>query len=168
MVAPYLVPQVMACVGVAGLPPVVGLLAILPALALYALFGTSRLLSFGTESTTGPITATVVGPLARRRSRALRLAAPRFTVRLVCLVARAVRLGLLARPATVALSATTQVFLMAVFDVQTEPVRRLVLNTEATVEVHIPDAVDDLQAYVLLDSVGTDRVVPTLPTAVAA
>jgi hypothetical protein len=34
--------------------------------------------------------------------------------------------------------------------------------------VHIPDAVDDLQAYVLLDSVGTDRVVPTLPTAVAA
>jgi MFS superfamily sulfate permease-like transporter len=157
-------------VGVAGLPPVVGLLAILPALALYALFGTSRLLSFGTESTTGRITATVVGPLARRRSRALRLAAPRFTVRLVCLVARAVRLGLLARPATVALSATTQVFLMAVFDVQTEPVRRLVLNTEATVEVHIPalDAVDDLQAYVLLDSVGTDRVVPTLPTAVAA
>lgn len=89
-------------------------------------------------------------------------------MRLVCLVARAVRLGLLARPATVALSATTEVFLMAVFDLQTEPVRRLVLNTEATVEVHIPDAVDDLQAYVLLDSVGTDRVVPTLPTAVAA
>jgi hypothetical protein len=36
--------------------------------------------------------------------------------------------------------------------------------------VHIPalDAVDDLKAYVLSDSVCTDRVFPTLPTAVAA
>jgi hypothetical protein len=59
---------------------------------------------------------------------------------------------------------------MAVVDEHTEPVRRFVLNTEATVEVHIPalDAVDDPQAYVLSYSVGTDRVVPTLPTAVAA
>lgn len=63
-VAAYLVPQVMAYAGVAGLSPVTGLWAILPALALYALFGSSRLLSVGPESTTALMTATVVAPLA--------------------------------------------------------------------------------------------------------
>ncbi|MFD5919627.1 SulP family inorganic anion transporter [Kitasatospora sp. NPDC058201] len=63
-VAAYLVPQVMAYAGVAGLPPVAGLWAILPALAVYALLGSSRLLSVGPESTTALMTATVVGPLA--------------------------------------------------------------------------------------------------------
>lgn len=97
-VAAYLVPQVMAYAGVAGLPPVAGLWAILPALALYALFGSSRLLSVGPESTTALMTATVVGPLAggnagRYASLAAALAA---TVGLLCLVARAVRLGFLA------------------------------------------------------------------------
>ncbi|MER6357661.1 sulfate permease [Streptomyces sp. NPDC001634] len=97
-VAAYLVPQVMAYAGVAGLPPVTGLWAILPALALYALFGSSRLLSVGPESTTALMTATVVGPLAagdpgRYAALAAALAA---TVGLLCLVARAVRLGFLA------------------------------------------------------------------------
>ncbi|WP_433448421.1 SulP family inorganic anion transporter [Streptomyces sp. CA-142005] len=97
-VAAYLVPQVMAYAGVAGLPPVAGLWAILPALALYALFGSSRLLSVGPESTTALMTATVVGPLAdgdagRYASLAAALA---VTVGLLCLVARAVRLGFLA------------------------------------------------------------------------
>jgi SulP family sulfate permease len=63
-VAAYLVPQVMAYAGVAGLPPVAGLWAILPALVLYAVLGSSRLLSVGPESTTALMTATVVGPLA--------------------------------------------------------------------------------------------------------
>ncbi|MFC6599636.1 SulP family inorganic anion transporter [Kitasatospora paranensis] len=63
-VAAYLVPQVMAYAGVAGLPPVAGLWAILPALGVYALLGSSRLLSVGPESTTALMTATVVGPLA--------------------------------------------------------------------------------------------------------
>lgn len=63
-VAAYLVPQVMAYAGVAGLPPVSGLWAILPALGLYALLGSSRLLSVGPESTTALMTATVVAPLA--------------------------------------------------------------------------------------------------------
>ncbi|MFF3582505.1 SulP family inorganic anion transporter [Streptomyces mirabilis] len=63
-VAAYLVPQVMAYAGLAGLPPVAGLWAILPALLLYALLGSSRLLSVGPESTTALMTATVVGPLA--------------------------------------------------------------------------------------------------------
>ncbi|MEU6350783.1 sulfate permease [Streptomyces sp. NPDC047072] len=97
-VAAYLVPQVMAYAGVAGLPPVAGLWAILPALALYALFGSSRLLSVGPESTTALMTATVVAPLAagdpdRYATLAATLA---VTVGLLCLVARAVRLGFLA------------------------------------------------------------------------
>lgn len=62
-VAAYLVPQVMAYAGVAGLPPVVGLWAVLPAMLLYALSGTSRLLSVGPESTTALMTAVAVGPL---------------------------------------------------------------------------------------------------------
>ncbi|MFJ9626800.1 SulP family inorganic anion transporter [Streptomyces sp. NPDC101175] len=103
-VAAYLVPQVMAYAGVAGLPPVAGLWAILPALALYAVLGSSRLLSVGPESTTALMTATVVGPLAagdpgRYATLAAALAA---TVGLLCLAAWAVRLGfvadLLSRP----------------------------------------------------------------------
>ncbi|WP_406164668.1 SulP family inorganic anion transporter [Streptomyces sp. NBC_00996] len=97
-VAAYLVPQVMAYAGVAGLPPVAGLWAILPALALYALFGSSRLLSVGPESTTALMTATVVGPLAAGDSGryASSAAALAVTVGLLCLAARAVRLGFLA------------------------------------------------------------------------
>jgi sulfate permease, SulP family len=63
-VAAYLVPQVMAYGEVAGLQPVVGLWAILPSLAIYALLGSSRQLSVGPESTTALMTATVVAPLA--------------------------------------------------------------------------------------------------------
>ncbi|MFI7498548.1 SulP family inorganic anion transporter [Streptomyces sp. NPDC049687] len=97
-VAAYLVPQVMAYAGVAGLPPVAGLWAILPALALYALFGSSRLLSVGPESTTALMTATVVAPLAAGDSGryASLAAALAVTVGLLCLIARAVRLGFLA------------------------------------------------------------------------
>ncbi|MFI2629160.1 SulP family inorganic anion transporter [Streptomyces collinus] len=97
-VAAYLVPQVMAYAGVAGLPPVAGLWAILPALVLYALLGSSRLLSVGPESTTALMTATVVGPLAagdpaRYATLAATLA---IAVGLLCVVAWATRLGFLA------------------------------------------------------------------------
>ncbi|MFJ9535898.1 SulP family inorganic anion transporter [Streptomyces sp. NPDC101225] len=103
-VAAYLVPQVMAYAGVAGLPPVAGLWAILPALALYAMLGSSPLLSVGPESTTALMTATVVGPLVggdpgRYATLAAALA---VTVGLLCLAARLLRLGfvadLLSRP----------------------------------------------------------------------
>ncbi|HSA53708.1 MAG TPA: SulP family inorganic anion transporter, partial [Yinghuangia sp.] len=63
-VAAYLVPQVMAYSSIAGLPPVAGLWAILPAIGIYAVLGSSRLLSAGPESTTALMTATVVAPLA--------------------------------------------------------------------------------------------------------
>ncbi|MFF0156179.1 SulP family inorganic anion transporter [Streptomyces sp. NPDC005263] len=117
-VAAYLVPQVMAYAGVAGLPPVAGLWAILPALALYALFGSSRLLSVGPESTTALMTATVVAPLAagdpgRYASLAAALA---VTVGLLCLVARAVRLGflsdLLSRPVLIGYLAGVALIMM--------------------------------------------------------
>jgi SulP family sulfate permease len=63
-VAAYLIPQVMAYAGLAGLPPVTGLWAIMPALAIYALLGSSPQLSVGPESTTALMAATVVAPLA--------------------------------------------------------------------------------------------------------
>ncbi len=46
-VAAYLVPQVMAYATVAGVPAVTGLWAALPALAVYAMLGSSRSLSMG-------------------------------------------------------------------------------------------------------------------------
>ena len=51
-VAAYLVPQVMTYAGLAGLPPVAGLWATVVPLAVYALLGSSRLLSVGPDSTT--------------------------------------------------------------------------------------------------------------------
>ncbi|GLV97859.1 sulfate permease [Streptomyces lavendulae] len=97
-VAAYLVPQVMAYAGVAGLPPVVGLWAALPAMVLYALSGSSRLLSVGPESTTALMTAVAVGPLAAGDPAryAVLSAALAVVVGLLSLVAWAVRLGFLA------------------------------------------------------------------------
>ncbi|MEU1201851.1 sulfate permease [Streptomyces sp. NPDC005813] len=117
-VAAYLVPQVMAYAGVAGLSPVAGLWAILPALGLYALLGSSRLLSVGPESTTALMTATVVGPLAAGSSAryAALAAALAVTVGLLCLVARAVRLGffadLLSRPVLIGYLAGVALIMM--------------------------------------------------------
>jgi MFS superfamily sulfate permease-like transporter len=51
-VAAYLMPHVMAYATVAGLRPVVGLWAALPALVIYALLGSSPSLSMGPEATT--------------------------------------------------------------------------------------------------------------------
>ncbi|OHV41437.1 sulfate transporter [Pseudofrankia sp. EUN1h] len=97
-VAAYLVPQVMAYAGVAGLTPVAGLWAALPALALYAVFGSSRQLSVGPESTTALMTAAAVGPLAagdpaRYAALAAELA---LVVGLLALAARVARLGFVA------------------------------------------------------------------------
>ncbi len=60
--AAYLVPQVMAYASLAGLDPVVGLWACLVPLAVYAIVGTSRLLSVGPESTTSILTAAALAP----------------------------------------------------------------------------------------------------------
>jgi SulP family sulfate permease len=63
-VTAYLVPQVMAYAELAGLPPETGLWASLGALALYALVGSSPVLSVGPESTTALMTATAIGAVA--------------------------------------------------------------------------------------------------------
>jgi high affinity sulfate transporter 1 len=97
-VAAYLVPQVMAYAGLAGLPPVVGLWAILAPLAVYAVLGSSRLLSVGPESTTALMAAAVVAPLAGGDPvrYAVLAAALAVVVGLLCLVAFAARLGFVA------------------------------------------------------------------------
>jgi high affinity sulfate transporter 1 len=117
-VAAYLVPQVMAYAGLAGLPPVTGLWAILAPLALYALLGSSRHMSVGPESTTALMTAAVVAPLAggdpaRYATLASALA---VLVGLLCLVAFAARLGfvadLLSRPILVGYLAGVAITMM--------------------------------------------------------
>lgn len=97
-VAAYLIPQVLAYAGVAGLPPVTGLWAAAGALGIYALLGSSRQLSVGPESTTALMTATALAPFAvgdpaRYAALAAGLA---LAVGLVCVLARLARLGFLA------------------------------------------------------------------------
>ena len=97
-VAAYLVPQVMAYADVAGLPAVVGLWAVLISLLVYAVFGSSRQLSVGPESTTALLAATVVGPMAAgdpARYAAL-AAALAVVVGALCLLAWLLRLGFVA------------------------------------------------------------------------
>ena len=97
-VAAYLVPQVMAYSGIAGLPPQTGLWACLGSLAIYAVLGSSRQLSVGPESTTALMTATAVAPLAlgdpvRYAALAAGLA---LVVGVICLVGGLLRAGSLA------------------------------------------------------------------------
>ena len=97
-VAAYLVPQVMAYAEVAGLPPVVGLWAVVGPLLVYAVLGSSRQLSIGPESTTALMTAAAIGALGggdpeRYASMAAALA---IAVGVVCLLGYVGRLGFLA------------------------------------------------------------------------
>ena len=63
-VAAYLIPQCMAYGELAGVRPVAGLWAILPAMVMYTLLGSSPQLSVGPESTTAVMTAVAIAPLA--------------------------------------------------------------------------------------------------------
>ncbi|WP_228488982.1 SulP family inorganic anion transporter [Raineyella fluvialis] len=97
-VAAYLVPQVMAYAGVAGLPAVTGLWAIVGPLLLYAVLGSSRQLSVGPESTTALMTATAIATLAPDAGpgqRATLAAVLALTVALICFVGWATGLGFL-------------------------------------------------------------------------
>ena len=118
-VAAYLVPQVMAYATVAGLPPVAGLWAALPALAAYTLLGSSRSLSMGPEATTALMTAIAVGPLAagdpaRYAALAATLA---LLVAIMSLAAWLLRLGfvadLLSRPVLVGYMAGVGLIMIA-------------------------------------------------------
>lgn len=63
-VAAYLIPQCMAYAELAGMPPIVGLWAMLPSMLIYALMGSSPQLSVGPESTTAVMTAAAIAPIA--------------------------------------------------------------------------------------------------------
>jgi sulfate permease, SulP family len=118
-VATYLVPQVMAYATVAGLQPVAGLWAALPALVIYALLGSSASLSMGPEATTALMTAIAIGPLAagdpvRYAELAALLA---VLVGLMSIAARLLRLGvvadLLSRPILVGYMAGVALIMIA-------------------------------------------------------
>jgi len=118
-VAAYLIPQVMAYAGVAGLPPVTGLWAAAPPLVIYAVLGSSRSLSMGPESTTALMTAVAIGPLAAGdSSRYLALASTlALLVGLLAVIAGLARLGfvadLLSRPVLVGYLAGLAVIMIA-------------------------------------------------------
>jgi SulP family sulfate permease len=59
-----LVPESLAYASIAGVPPVVGLYAAIPALIFYALIGSSRHLIVGPMSATAALSAAIVMPLA--------------------------------------------------------------------------------------------------------
>ena len=94
-VTAYLIPQVMAYSALAGLSPQTGLWVIVVTMTIYAIVGTSRLLSAGPESTTALLTAAVLAPFAmgdpaRYAMLAAMLAA---LVGIYALLAWALRLG---------------------------------------------------------------------------
>ena len=98
-VAAYLVPQVMAYAAIAGVPPVYGLVSCLAPIVVYAVFGGSRQLSVGPESTTALMTAAgaglVVASVGADRYLDV-VAALAIVVGVVCLVGWVGRLGFLA------------------------------------------------------------------------
>jgi len=118
-VAAYLIPQVMAYAAVAGVRPVAGLWAALPALVVYAALGSSRSLSMGPEATTALMTAIAIGPLAAGQpQRYAGLAASlALLVGLLALGACLLRLGffadLLSRPVLVGYMAGLALIMMA-------------------------------------------------------
>jgi sulfate permease, SulP family len=94
-VTAYLVPQCLAYADLAGVAPVMGLWVAVAAMLVYALLGTSRIMSIGPESTTAVMVATAVAPLAGgdpARYAAL-AAALALLVGAVCIAAFAFRLG---------------------------------------------------------------------------
>src|SRR6058998_2596581 len=73
-----LVPQGMAYAALAGLPPITGLYTSILCLAAYAVFGPSRILVLGPDSSLGPMIAATVLPLVASGGdpeRAVQLAA---------------------------------------------------------------------------------------------
>jgi high affinity sulfate transporter 1 len=118
-VAAYLVPQVMAYAGVAGLPPAAGLWAAVPAIIAYALLGSSRQLSVGPESTTALLSAAAIGALADGDPEryAVLSAGLAILVGVMCLLAWLARLGfvadLLSRPVLVGYMAGVAVIMIA-------------------------------------------------------
>lgn len=106
-VGAMLIPQSMAYAELAGMPPVTGFYAVIGALVIYALVGTSRHLGVGPEPGTAILAATGVGAIAAGdpgRYLAL-MAALALVVAAICIAGAVVRLGfvssLLSKPVLV-------------------------------------------------------------------
>jgi high affinity sulfate transporter 1 len=97
--AAVVIPKAMAYADLAGLPPAVGLYTILLPMAVYVLFGSSRILSVSTTTTLGILTATALkdigagGDAAQMVQQAALLA---MLVGVLLILAGILRLGLLA------------------------------------------------------------------------
>ncbi len=93
-----LVPQAMAYASLAGLPAEHGLYAALPALLLYAIFGTSRQLNVGPSSAVAVLSAATVAPLAAGNAErfAAVSAALALAAGVVLVIAGIARLGFVA------------------------------------------------------------------------
>jgi SulP family sulfate permease len=93
-----LVPESLAYATIAGVSPVVGLYAALPALLLYPLLGSSRHLVVATASGTAALSASVVADLVDQGSAefATTTAALAVVMGLLCLVAGVMRMGFIA------------------------------------------------------------------------
>src|SRR5262249_20584016 len=70
-----MVPESMAYAGIVGVPPIMGLYTIVPALLAYALLGTSRQLVVGPDTATGLISALTVGAVATQGTADFKLCA---------------------------------------------------------------------------------------------
>ncbi len=93
-----LVPESLAYATIAGVPPVVGLYAAVPALVLYALFGSSRHLVVASMSASAALSFSIVGDLARTGTADFvsLTAALAVVTGVLALVAGLARLGFLA------------------------------------------------------------------------
>ncbi|MFW5469713.1 SulP family inorganic anion transporter [Knoellia sp. CPCC 206435] len=174
-VAAYLVPQVMAYAGVAGLPAAAGLWAACVSMVVYGLLGSSTQLSVGPESTTALMTAVALGGLAagdpgRYAALAAALAA---LVGGICLAAWALRLAfvaeLLSRPVLAGYMAGVAALMVVS---QLDTLTGLEVSGDTAVaevgsvlrqlgEVHVPTALLALVVLTLL--VLAHRVWPRLP-----
>jgi high affinity sulfate transporter 1 len=179
-VAAYLIPQVMAYADVAGLEPVVGLWAIIGSLLVYTVFGSSRQLSVGPESTTALMTAVTIAPLAAGDPAryATLAAALAVLVGVLCLLGAAARLGfladLLSRPVLVGYMAGVAVIMIVGQLGKTTGVPVAGDSTLADVgsfldqldRVHLPTLL--LAAGVLVFLLVAGRLLPKLPIPLVA
>jgi MFS superfamily sulfate permease-like transporter len=94
-----LVPEALAYATIAGVPPVVGLYAAVPALVLYAAVGSSRHLVVGPMSATAALSAAIVAPVAGGHGdRFVAItAALAIATGIVGLIGAAIRLGFVAQ-----------------------------------------------------------------------
>ena len=170
----------MAYAEVAGLPAVAGLWAVVGAMCVYALLGSSRQLSVGPESTTALMTAVAIGPLAGGDPAryAVLAAALALFVAVLCLVGWVARLGflgeLLSKPVLVGyLAGVAVIMIVGQLDTITgidvegsTPVEEVVSFLGRLDEAQLPTVV--LSAVVLVGLLAGARLFPRAPVPLVA